>query len=959
MSAKPNFRRKRSLLLILTLFVVGLVGAGGVWWWQNRDRAEPGEGGLVVRVETGGAATEAVLTGGGTSDAQLVLTLSAGQAEPKTAARIALAEGTPLSEAEIEAILARLPELLPEDGDVVEFSLPTETLPPPQTGDRVDVPFPPPDAPPAVVEVPTGPLEVLRFSPEGPIPLAPFLSVTFNQPMVPLATVEMLSATEVPVNLTPALPGVWRWLGTQTLTFEYEGDEDFPKATEFVAEIPAGTLSAAGNALAETVTWTFTTPPPQVTRFYPSNGPQKLDPLFFVAFNQQIDPAAVLATINMTNTSLRLATADEIAEDETVALMAESTRAGTWLAFRPTERLEPDTTYDITIGPGTPSAEGPLLTEEPYNNSIYTYGPLEIVRADCAYYSGECPPLTPLQIVFSNPLDTAVFTDTMIGIDPDLPGAIVEVFGNTISIRGATVGQTTYNVFLSGDIQDIFGQTLGDDETRNFKVSSALPGLYGPDQPFVTLDPSLQRPVLSVFAINYSRLEIEAYRVTPADWQAYLVYQDEYRYEDNPPSPPGERVLNTTVDLDAADDVLTEVPIELEDALDGTTGHLLVIIKPPAREIPDRYSESSQTKVVWLQVTQIGLDAVADDERLVAWATDLATGAPLSGVQLALGNSSATTAADGLAELDARQGGVLVATLGEDVAILPHSYYRWDEASWAVYEAQDELRWYVTDDRRLYQPGETIHAKGWLRLIGQQLGGDVGLVDGLQGINFEVYDPQGNLLTSGTAPASSLGGFDLSFELPDNSNLGDAYIQLTATGAIPGDGRTYYHYFQIQEFRRPEFEVTARNETTGPYFVGGSATVATTAEYFAGGPLPNAEVNWLVQASPSSYQPPNWPGFVFGSWTPWWYYDYFYAAPAYEEDVYYGGPVYEESRVQTFSGVTDASGTHYLQIDFEAMSRPQPFSVMAEATVFDVNRQAWTGATSLLVHPADLYVGLH
>ncbi|MCB0030369.1 MAG: hypothetical protein KDE28_20805, partial [Anaerolineales bacterium] len=171
--------------------------------------------------------------------------------------------------------------------------------------------------------------------------------------------------------------------------------------------------------------------------------------------------------------------------------------------------------------------------------------------------------------------------------------------------------------------------------------------------------------------------------------------------------------------------------------------------------------------------------------------------------------------------------------------------------------------------------------------------------------------------------------------------------------------RTYYHYFQIQEFRRPEFEVTARNETTGPYFVGGSATVATTAEYFAGGPLPNAEVNWLVQASPSSYQPPNWPGFVFGSWTPWWYYDYFYAAPAYEEDVYYGGPVYEESRVQTFSGVTDASGTHYLQIDFEAMSRPQPFSVMAEATVFDVNRQAWTGATSLLVHPADLYVGLH
>ena len=33
-------------------------------------------------------------------------------------------------------------------------------------------------------------------------------------------------------------------------------------------------------------------------------------------------------------------------------------------------------------------------------------------------------------------------------------------------------------------------------------------------------------------------------------------------------------------------------------------------------------------------------------------------------------------------------------------------------------------------------------------------------------------------------------------------------------------------------------------------------------------------------------------------------------------------------------------------------------SIKAEATVMDVNRQAWAAATTLLVHPADLYVGL-
>ena len=78
--------------------------------------------------------------------------------------------------------------------------------------------------------------------------------------------------------------------------------------------------------------------------------------------------------------------------------------------------------------------------------------------------------------------------------------------------------------------------------------------------------------------------------------------------------------------------------------------------------------------------------------------------------------------------------------------------------------------------------------------------------------------------------------------------------------------------FQIQEFRRPEFEVTARNETTGPYFVGDSATVAVEAKYYAGGPLPNAEVNWLVTSSPTNYNPPNWSDFSFGIWRPWWNY---------------------------------------------------------------------------------------
>ena len=40
------------------------------------------------------------------------------------------------------------------------------------------------------------------------------------------------------------------------------------------------------------------------------------------------------------------------------------------------------------------------------------------------------------------------------------------------------------------------------------------------------------------------------------------------------------------------------------------------------------------------------------------------------------------------------------------------------------------------------------------------------------------------------------------------------------------------------------------------------------------------------------------------------------------------------------------------------MGRPRAQSIVADATVMDVNRQAWKASARLLVHPARYYVGL-
>ncbi len=900
---------------------------------------------------------------GDTDQYKIGVELSEGQSQPQTVEVLPVTTGEPLSSEEIALILSRLPALTPDPDQQTEFNLPQEILPPPRPGNTIEEPFPPLETEPtpgAVVE--TGPLQVLRFAPEGEIPIAPFVSVTFNQPMVPLGTLGDLAEADVPLKIEPSLPGTWRWLGTKTLTFEYDSEliDRLPKATEYRATVPAGTKSAVGGILAEAVSWTFKTPPPKIVTNYPSDSPQPLEPLFFILFDQRIDPASVLKTIQVTagsrNVDIVLASQTEIDADERVSQMAKDSPEGRWLAFRATQPFPTETNISVSIGPGTPSAEGPLTTTETQSFGFSTYTPLRIEEYRCSWYDDKCPPLTPFSIRFNNPLDMDVFSEDMLKVKPEIPGMTVNVYGNSIEISGETKGQTTYTVTVSGRIQDVFGQQLGRDADLKFKVDKAEPLLVNTGQNFLTLDPSASKAVFSVYAINYKKLNLKIYAVQPSDWPAYKQYLRDWQQTDAPPKMPGRLVEDKSLALDLPDDTLTQVDIDLSKYMDGNFGHFVVIVEPPAgifESDNDKWQRFSQTIITWVQVTQIGLDAYTDHSEMVAWATNLKDGAPLAGVliQADKGGTTVTSGNDGVARFDIPSGATyLTARNGADQAILPRSTYYWYDDAWVAAPPADSLRWYVFDDRQMYRPGEEIHLKGWLRRIGGRQDGDVELVgSSLSSINYQITDPFGNELGNGQVDVNALGGFDFAFTIPQATNLGAAQIYLTAAGNLSGlDGIQYYHQFQIQEFRRPEFEVTARSETSGPYFAGDHATLAVEAKYYAGGGLPNADVTWQVTTSPGNYSPPNWPDFTFGSWQPWWFYDYGY-------QVFDG-----ETQTQTFTGKTDATGTHYLGVDFKQQGSkdPQPQSVSAQATVMDVNRQAWSSSTSLLVHPADVYIGL-
>src|SRR5438093_4265707 len=108
------------------------------------------------------------------------------EAPEQPAARLVnkVAEATLLSETETLKILNRLPQIKTEPSDETDFALRGKSLPPPRTGATILQPFPAASEMARPDQTAGGPLEVVRYSPEGDVPIAPNLSVTFSQAMV-------------------------------------------------------------------------------------------------------------------------------------------------------------------------------------------------------------------------------------------------------------------------------------------------------------------------------------------------------------------------------------------------------------------------------------------------------------------------------------------------------------------------------------------------------------------------------------------------------------------------------------------------------------------------------------------------------------------------------------------------------------------------------------------------------
>ena len=854
-----------------------------------------------------------------------------------------------LSKAETDAILRRLPPMPSDESqDKKSFAVRSKTNPPPRTGNVIPIKFPANEQTIAPKITPNNTaLEVVRYAPDGKIPLVSDLSVTFSQAMIAV-TSQTEAAENVPVVLSPQVKGKWRWLGTTTLIFDAE--TRFPMATKYTATIPSGTKSAVGGSLAKEISWTFSTPPPKVESFYPGKDDyQKASPnqIMQASFNQKINREAVIKKISLSANGKQFPV-ELVREDEPEEGEQQIIR------FRASELLPLDSEIKVVFEKGLPSAEGSLTTDAAQEFSFRTYAPLKLVRSFCGYYYEEkkqvCEPSDAFHIEFNNTIIQNPLDVSQVKIEPALESAKISFANNSIIIEGKKAAQTTYKIMISPTLKDWYKQMLGAEVSATFKVGSERPRFFAQGGNLVTLDPQT-KPKFSVYSRNQPNLNVKIYAVAPSDWDAFRQVLETRDYDANSRKPiPGKVVFEQTVATDGKIDDLTETRIDLSAALTNGFGQLIIFAEPANKpEKPDYYfQQENRTVIKWIQATNIGLDAFSDNENLVSLATDLKTGKPVAVAQISIfGGTDAATDENGLATLDLPTSlnyrGLLVAKAGDDTAILPEYTDNYQNTNWIKRKNYSSLRWSVFDDRGMYRPKEEVSIKGYVRNFTGGKSGDIAEFDGAdKTVFYKVKDARNNEILKGQTKLNALGAFDFKFKLPDNVNLGQTYIEFRFKEDT--EYSNYSHNFQIQEFRRPEYEVSVKAETSAPYFVGDSVGFETEAKYYSGGFLANAPVAWAVYAAAARYTPPNRDDFNFGGFVPWW-------------GEYYGGN-YVNSSAQNFNGTTDADGKHRVTVDLKSANPAYPYTLTANAKVQDVNRQTLADSTALLIHPSAIYVGL-
>lgn len=763
------------------------------------------------------------------------------------------------------------------------------------------------------------------------------ITVIFNRPVVPLTTLNEQASLPQPLVLTPAVAGKGEWLNTSIYVFT--PDEPLAGGATYTARIEAGLEDTTGGLLDKAYTWSFTVQPPLVVWNDPSEG-QNLTPIdqkITVTFNQPIDAGSIGSLLTVTD-------ANGGRVPGVIGVNAEV------VTFEPETELAFDTTYRVNIGAGVLSKGAALSGSgvgmaEPYSWSFTTVPLPRIVSTYPADGEQNADPYTGFTITFNTPIDPSTVLPNIRMTPPFTPTGVYTYYSpwdQTYYLDFSAKPSSDYKVEIGPDIADPYGNLTGQSMTVAFRTRQLDPNaqLIVPDLvgTYNAYDPAR----LFVSYQNVNRLDFGLYRLSSEQF-----YHLQYYWDWDSFKPDSSELIRAW--KQPVESVLNQPQYSPIDLVEGggtlEPGIYYLTLDSPDLDKDSYYWYGARHILV---VSTLNLTIKRAEDQLLVWATDLAEGTPVSGLDLTVRDeqgselTSLTTGADGVAMIDPGADNSLWLESEQPFALGSENWGQglssWDfglgDSDWA-----QDYRVHIYTDRPIYRPDQTVHFRGVVRSEDDASYTPVKA----DSIKITIYNPNWETVLEKTLSLGEYGTFNGELELPAGAALGDYTIEANLYG------NTFDQNFQVAAYRAPQYEVVVTPDQDA-IVAGNPVRAVVEVKTFFGSPVANAAVEWNVMSD--SYLFPGIGNYSYSdNDDPWILYR-----------KWWGGPVTSPEPILSGSGTTDGQGRLVIELPAgqlaDLVNEQGSQSITIEATVYGSDNSPVSGRKSVVVHQGDFYIGV-
>lgn len=750
------------------------------------------------------------------------------------------------------------------------------------------------------------------------------ITLEFNQDMVSLIP-SVFADEVVPIEIEPTLDCDWVWIESNSLKCDLPDDTDLMDATKYEVTVRPEFSSLLGQVMVEQFEHTFITKLPVIVSSKLRSWMSPTQPIIEVEFDQDINLRSAQDNILLIEKSsleefpvkvwpysrdLRYSlNKDKYGRMQTYKKLVESdepnnVELNTDRVLLLPERPLPDgINVSLVLLPGIEGAYGNVATNNRtiVDTEITTLGEFQLLGLVCEGVDGEdiliapgqsddsaCDASSNFAIVFSSPIDRSIErlikTDpdarqidrsdwplmSSLGLDEDYPP---EFFGYKYWFRSDFKPGTDYQLYVGPKtvtvnqsdsdprVQDGFDRSLIGTNVFTFRTAHSSPKIVL-ERSWIVVDSN------SSFDPRLYARNVEDVVVT------YDLFDKEGE----------QRNLTLAKASPNLDDILHSQNLGLRSALRSSSGFMFGSISGRPRF--DHVEESVADYFDVLATPYSILVKVRDFSALV-WVVDLHTGEPVSNAEVKLFQgdvsdysdtlepiASGLTDANGLITFQTRQSTnpdwlfskrYSIRVEGkEGIAMMPViDDFEYQEEYFSDPKDVNIEQW-ITTLQPLYEPGDTVHIKGYIRDISES---NLEIPDG---VDFALCIDGGDLRVHQDVTLNQFGSFHLSHKLNEYSSFGIYDVRLVFSQTRPINDACSYLYreenydtpgvhvasggsFEVYEFETNPVQISLElNSET--FQRGDRMSIVTSSQYFDG--KPNAQGTGSVEIDLMPGPPP-------------------------------------------------------------------------------------------------------